>query len=57
MNFNTGPDFGLGMNLVDRRIKARFGDQYGLKVESQAEVWTRVEIHVPAQMENKACMS
>jgi two-component system LytT family sensor kinase len=45
---------GLGMNLVDRRIKARFGDQYGLRVQSQAEAWTRVEIRIPAMMESKA---
>ncbi|QBH98322.1 sensor histidine kinase [Limnobaculum zhutongyuii] len=39
---------GLGMNLVDRRIKARHGYDYGVTVESQSEVYTRVTIRVPA---------
>jgi two-component system LytT family sensor kinase len=42
---------GLGMNLVDRRIKARFGEQYGVQVRSEPEHWTRVEIRVPIQLE------
>ena len=42
---------GLGMNLVDRRIKARFGERYGLHVTSQAEEWTLVEIQLPSQLE------
>jgi two-component system LytT family sensor kinase len=38
---------GLGMNLVDRRIKARFGENYGLSVQSLPDNRTRVEIHLP----------
>jgi two-component system, LytTR family, sensor kinase len=38
---------GLGMNLVDRRIKARFGETYGLSVHSLPDNRTRVEIHLP----------
>lgn len=42
---------GLGMNLVDRRIKARFGEDYGISASCDPEHWTRVEIRVPLQME------
>jgi len=38
---------GLGMNLVDRRIKARYGANYGLRVECEPESRTRVTIHLP----------
>lgn len=34
----TGGD-GLGMNLVDRRIKARYGNRYGITVESEADTF------------------
>lgn len=42
----TGGD-GLGMNLVDRRIKARYGNRYGITVVSEADKFTRVEVRVP----------
>ncbi|TDR80710.1 sensor histidine kinase [Paludibacterium purpuratum] len=45
---------GLGMNLVDRRIKARFGTPYGLSVSCEAGVLTRVSLHLPLQTENVA---
>lgn len=38
---------GLGMNLVDRRIKARYGDRFGVSVESEADKFTRIVIRVP----------
>lgn len=38
---------GLGMNLVDRRIKVRYGDQYGVTVNCEAEKFTRITIKVP----------
>ncbi|WP_323612336.1 sensor histidine kinase [Pectobacterium versatile] len=38
---------GLGMNLVDRRIKARYGNRYGITVVSEADKFTRVEVRVP----------
>ncbi|SLM64927.1 MULTISPECIES: sensor histidine kinase [Dickeya] len=41
---------GLGMNLVDRRIKARYGHNYGITVTSQPEQFTRVQIRVPLHM-------
>ncbi|MGM3173405.1 sensor histidine kinase [Dickeya lacustris] len=41
---------GLGMNLVDRRIKARYGHHYGITVTSQPAQFTRVQIRVPLHM-------
>ena len=38
---------GLGMNLVDRRIKIRYGAAYGIDVTCQSECWTRVTIRLP----------
>ena len=38
---------GLGMNLVDRRIKIRYGDQYGLSVACESEKRTRATILLP----------
>lgn len=38
---------GLGMNLVDRRIKTRYGYEYGITVESETEQFTRIIIRVP----------
>ena len=42
---------GLGMNLVDRRIKLRYGPAYGLSVDCEPERWTRVSISLPAEEE------
>ncbi|CNH29406.1 autolysin sensor kinase [Yersinia aldovae] len=38
---------GLGMNLVDRRIKVRYGKEYGVTVLSEAEQFTRIIIKLP----------
>lgn len=38
---------GLGMNLVDRRIKVRYGNEYGVTVISKAEEFTRIIIKLP----------
>ena len=46
---------GLGMNLVDRRIKIRYGAAYGLDVSCEPEHWTRVSIKLPAEEEFVAC--
>lgn len=45
---------GLGMNLVDRRIKARFGEAYGLSVQALPDNRTRVDIHLPLCTETAA---
>ncbi|QYM98177.1 sensor histidine kinase [Dickeya ananatis] len=41
---------GLGMNLVDRRIKARYGHHYGITVTSEPERFTRVRVRVPLRV-------
>ncbi len=38
---------GLGMNIVDRRLKARYGEQYGVRVECEPGRLTRVIISLP----------
>lgn len=40
---------GLGMNLVDRRLKIRYGAAYGISVDCQPEAWTRVTLRLPAE--------
>lgn len=39
---------GVGVINVQRRIQLRFGQQYGLKVESEPDEGTTVTIHIPA---------
>ncbi len=46
---------GLGMNLVDRRIKIRYGAAYGVDVTFQPESWTRVAIRLPVEEELIPC--
>lgn len=38
---------GLGLNIVDRRLKSAFGDRFGLSVRCEPEQWTRVCITLP----------
>jgi two-component system LytT family sensor kinase len=40
---------GLGMNIVDRRIRNLYGDRYGLAVTCSAGQWTGVALTVPWQ--------
>lgn len=41
------PGDGLGMSLVDRRIRNRYGDGYGLDVACEPDVRTRVTLRLP----------
>jgi len=46
--YQPSPDGdGLGMNLVDRRIKIRHGTAYGIGTSCEPERWTRVSIRLP----------
>jgi len=38
---------GLGMNLVDKRIRVRYGDAYGVQVACEPQTFTRITINVP----------
>ncbi|WP_447257868.1 LytS/YhcK type 5TM receptor domain-containing protein [Klebsiella pneumoniae] len=44
---------GLGMNLVDRRLRARFGADCGISVTCEPERFTRVTLRLP--LEENAC--
>lgn len=44
---------GLGMSLVDRRIKNYFGPSYGVNVEFERDVFTRITIRVPLEATSK----
>ncbi|MEE8808207.1 MAG: sensor histidine kinase [Lactimicrobium sp.] len=39
---------GVGLINVDKRLRLRFGEGYGLKVESELDEGTTVTIHIPA---------
>ncbi|EPC4026590.1 LytS/YhcK type 5TM receptor domain-containing protein [Aeromonas salmonicida] len=38
---------GLGMTIVDRRLKSAFGNRYGVSVSCEPERWTRVSFTLP----------
>ena len=40
---------GLGMTLVDKRLRARYGDACGIQVECQPEHFTRVTLRLPLE--------
>ncbi|SUC18163.1 two-component system sensor kinase [Proteus mirabilis] len=40
---------GLGMRLVDKRIKLRYGDLYGVLVECQPDNYTKIKICLPLE--------
>ena len=41
---------GLGMNIVDRRIKSRYGDAFGVTVSCEPDVFTRVRVCIPMEV-------
>lgn len=46
---------GLGLQIVDKRIKNRFGEQYGLTMISRVGVSTKAEIKFPFKGEEVKC--
>ncbi|MCF3098052.1 sensor histidine kinase [Aeromonas australiensis] len=40
---------GLGMTIVDRRLKSAFGERYGVTIASEPEQWTRVSFTIPKE--------
>lgn len=44
---------GLGMNLVDKRLRARFGEECGMTVTCEPERFTRITLRLP--VEENAC--
>ncbi|MGU5737646.1 LytS/YhcK type 5TM receptor domain-containing protein [Aeromonas caviae] len=45
----SGQGDGLGMSLVDKRLKSAFGERYGIGVQWEPEQWTRVSLTLPRQ--------
>ncbi|AOJ73521.1 MULTISPECIES: sensor histidine kinase [Burkholderia] len=43
------PCGGLGMNLVDKRLRNSFGPGYGTTVMCEDDVWTRVTLRIPME--------
>ena len=43
----SNPEGGLGMSLVDKRLRARFGDDYGISVSCDPDYFTRVTLRLP----------
>ncbi|PQM84486.1 sensor histidine kinase, partial [Klebsiella quasipneumoniae] len=40
---------GLGMSLVDKRLRMRFGDECGIAVACEADRFTRVTLRLPLE--------
>lgn len=40
---------GLGMNLVDKRLRERFGDDFGISVACEADHFTRITLRLPLE--------
>lgn len=47
---------GLGMSLVDKRIKARYGEAYGVSTDCEPERRTCVTLHLPRAEETEECV-
>ncbi len=45
----TAQASGLGMSLVDKRLKMRFGDECGIAVTCEADRFTRVTLRLPLE--------
>lgn len=44
---------GVGLINVHKRIQLRFGENYGIQIESELDVGTKVTIHIPAVIYNE----
>ena len=45
---------GLGMSIVDRRLRSAFGERFGIRVQCEPEQWTRVSFTLPRQPQSPA---
>ncbi|MCE0555980.1 sensor histidine kinase [Motilimonas sp. E26] len=43
---------GLGLDIVDKRIKNAYGQDYGLSIECEPNVYTKVNIYLPKSLTN-----
>jgi two-component system LytT family sensor kinase len=46
---------GLGLSMVDRRIKLRYGPDFGLEMSCQPDCWTRATLRLPMDEERRTC--
>lgn len=44
-----GDSGGLGMNLVDKRLRSGFGDECGITVVCEPEIFTRITLRLPLE--------
>ncbi|WP_297196126.1 sensor histidine kinase [uncultured Pluralibacter sp.] len=44
-----GDSGGLGMNLVDKRLRSGFGDECGITVACEPEIFTRITLRLPLE--------
>ena len=51
MKDEQGDDNHIGVRNVNQRIRLLFGDEYGVEVDSEKNVGTKVVIHIPYQTE------
>jgi two-component system LytT family sensor kinase len=42
---------GIGMSLVDRRVRARYGEAYGVQVQCEPGRFTRVSLNLPLDLD------
>ena len=45
----TTESSGLGMSLVDKRLRERFGDDFGISVACEPELFTRITLRLPLE--------
>lgn len=50
-NYERKRGSGIGLRNVDQRIKLYFGQDYGLRIQSEPDVGTKVTIHLPMKLE------
>ena len=48
-NSGNGRGSGIGVKNVNERIKLYFGDEYGLRIDSEPDVGTTIIIHLPVK--------
>lgn len=46
----------IGLKNVDRRLKLYYGDDYGLHVESDPAIGTRISFHIPYEFGMKIAL-